>query len=456
MTVALELAVFLTGTRTADLPVSAMGHAAMIIASTLASAACGTGIRSAQIVGAMARERAGTAEASVWFDEGEKLPVVSAIQVNAVLSDAAASDDSDLRNIVHAGTPLTAASLAFAEREAASGEAVLAAIVLGYEAAGRISAAMTPGFKIRGFHGCLGAAFASAVASARILGLSPEQMAQTIALTAVSIGGLATGADTSFSREYHAGLAAMHGANAALAASRGFTGEPAILEAKKGFFEAFGGVDGAAAASVALHELGASWDIDTDMAIKLVPGGHPHHAIAEAAANAAREGDVAEDQVDSITIRRPGMTSLGGPLHPANLIDMAHGPAYFAAAAVADHEFSWAHASPEKIADPAIHRLIDKVRVGPEPTEHLSRYRQGAIVSIRTLDGQTFSSTVFEPNGSAALGVTWNDIDGKYRTLMPASGLPERRIELSLTLLHDFRNLAAVSRLTDLLRKTPA
>jgi 2-methylcitrate dehydratase PrpD len=144
------------------------------------------------------------------------LPVASAIQVNVVLSDTAASDDSDLRNIVHAGTPLTAAALAFAEREGSDGETVLTAIVLGHEAAGRISEAMTPGFKDRGFHGCFGAAFGSAVASARMLKLDAECMAQTIALTAVSIGGLATAADTSVSREYHAGLAAMHGTNAAL------------------------------------------------------------------------------------------------------------------------------------------------------------------------------------------------------------------------------------------------
>jgi 2-methylcitrate dehydratase PrpD len=452
MTLAQELAAFLTETKTADLPAQALEHAAMIIASTIASAAYGTGIESAQIIRAMAQERGGRGDAPVWFDAGEKLPVSSAIQVNAVLSDAAASDDSDLRNIVHAGTPLTAASLAFAEREGASAETVLTAIVLGYEAAGRISEAMTPGFKDRGFHGCLGAAFASAVASARMLALDARQMAQTIALTAVSIGGLATAADTSFSREYHAGLAAMHGANAALAARRGFTGETRILEARKGFFEAFGGVNGAEAGKLATSDLGQSWDIITDMAIKLVPGGHPYHAIAEAAANVTRKAGITAEQIESITIHRPGMTALTGPRHPANLIDMAHSPAYFAAAGAADHGFSWVHASSEKIADPVIHHLIDKVAVGVEPVENLSRYRQGATVTIRTLDGGTHSSTVLEPKGSGALGISWDDLDTKYRTLMPASGLPEREIELSLTMLHDFRNVTDVSRLTGLLR----
>ena len=62
------------------------------------------------------------------------------------------------------------------------------------------------------------------------------------------------------------------------------------------------------------------------------------------------------------------MTKLSGPLHPADLIDMAHSPAYFAAAGVADRAFSWDHASAAKIADPVIHRLIDRVQVGAPPT----------------------------------------------------------------------------------------
>jgi 2-methylcitrate dehydratase PrpD len=451
MTVARQLAGFLTETKTTDLPGQTLEYASMMIASTLASAACGTGIESAQIIRGLAQERSGRADAAVWFDAGDKLPVSAAIQVNAVLSDAAASDDSDLRNIVHAGTPLTAAALAFAEREGANGEAVLTAMVLGYEAAGRISEAITPGFKDRGFHGCLGAAFASGVASARMLKLDAERMAHTIALTAVSIGGLATAADTSVSREYHAGLAAMNGANAALAARRGFLGELRILETHRGFFEAFGGIDGATASEIATRDLGGSWDIVTDMAIKLVPGGHPWHAIGEAAGNAAREAGITPDQIESITIHRPGLTALSGPLHPADLIDMAHSPAYFAAAGAADHGFSWAHASGAKIADPIIHGLIDKVRVGNEPTEDLARYRQGATVTIRTRDGRDITNTVFEPKGSGALDLSWNDIDTKYRTLMPASGLPEREIEMSLALIHDFRGLTNVSRLTNLL-----
>ena len=272
----------------------------MLIASTLASAAWGSGIASSAIIRTLAREHGGTPEASVWFDPGPKLPVAEAARVNAVMSDAAASDDSDLRNIVHAGTTLVATSLAMAERTGASGQDVLAAIVLGYEASGRIGEAVTPGLRTRGFHGCLVSIFAGAVATGRLLGLDAARMAQAIALSATSIGGLMAAANTSVAREYHAGLAALLGVHAALAAQKGYVAEESILETRHGFFEVYGGTHGAGVT----RDLGREWDIITDMAIKLVPGGHPSHALAEAAANAARAGNVSPDEVETITLSR--------------------------------------------------------------------------------------------------------------------------------------------------------
>jgi 2-methylcitrate dehydratase PrpD len=453
MTIARELAEFMARTSPSELPPQAVEHAAMLIASTLASAAFGAGLESAKIIRDLARERGGRTDASLWFHAGPKLPVADAAQVNAVASDAAASDDSDLRNIVHAGTTLVATALAVAERTGTRGEAVLAAIVLGYEAAGRIGEAITPGFRTGGFHGCLVAIFAGAVAAGRLLGLDAPRMAQAIALSATSIGGLAAAANTSLAREYHAGLAAMLGIQAALAAQRGYQAEERILETHHGFFEVYGGVDGATAGANVTRDLGQSWDIVTDMAIKLVPGGHPHHALAEAAATAARDGRVVPDEVESITLSRPGVTSLAGPLHPTDLIGMAHSPAYFLAAGVADQGFSWVHATQAKITDPVIHRLIDKVRVGPPPATHVARYRQGATVTIRTTDGRTSTSTVCVPAGAGMLGIAWADIDAKYRALVPHSGLPDREVEASLAVIHDFRQVENVSALTNLLQR---
>jgi len=437
-----------------DLPDLAIRHAEMLIASTIASAAAGRDIASARIVRALVQEQGGTPEASVWFDAGAKLPVANACRVNALMSDASASDDSDLRTIVHLGTPLTASTLALAERLGSSGKDVLTAMVLGYEVAGRIGEAVMPAYRDRGFHGCVIAIFGAAVAAGRMLGLDARQMTQAIAIASVSMGGLATAADTSVAREYFAGNAALLGMNAALAAQKGYCIEERILETRKGFFDAYGGED----IESVVRDWGMDWDIVTDMAIKLVPGGHPNHTLAEAAANAAREGNVKPEEVEAIVMAKPIDVKLRvGPLKlpthaPKDLVEVAHTPAYFVAAAVADKHFSWVHASQAKIADPVIRGLIDKIQVAEVPAHEAVGFRHGSIVTIKTKDGRTYTGKVAAPRGSGPRGIEWSDVDDKYRTLVSAAGIETRKIDRSLAIIHGLRAAANVTTLTDLLR----
>lgn len=449
MTVARELAAFLTHQRYADLPPKAIDYAQMLISSTIASAALGSTIESSKIIRALELERGGKPDATLWFGAAEKLPVAAAARVNAVMSDAAASDDSDLRNIIHTGTTACATALAVAEKTRASGQDVLAAIVLGIEAAGRINSAMIGGLQTKGFHGCIVAIFAGAVTAARLMKLSDSQTAQAIALSATSMGGLHAAAKTSVAREYHAGLAAMLGVNAAQAAALGFIAEGNILETKLGFFEVYGNKP---ELSQVTRDFGERWSILSDMGIKLVPGGHPHHAVAEAAANAAREGNVSPDDVETITISRPGFQGFTGPQYPTDLIGIAHSPAYFAAAGVADRSFSWAHAFEDKINDPRIRGLLGKVRVADPPTENLERYKSGAIVTIRTRDGRTHSSTVYAPKGAAVLGIEWADVEAKYRALAQYSKLSGDHLEASMKVIRNFREVRSVAELVGLLR----
>ena len=448
MTVAAELAAFVTRQRYAELPPKAIEYAQMLISSTIASAALGSTIESSKIIRALEVERGGKAEATVWFGPADKLPVAAVARVNALMSDAAASDDSDLRNIVHSGTIACAASLAVAEKTGSSGEDVLAAIVLGYEIAGRMNGAMIGGLQVKGFHGCIVAIFAGAVAAGRLMKLTEAQMAQAIALSATSMGGLHAAARTSVAREYHAGLAAMLGVNAAQAAAKGFIAEESILETKLGFLEVYGNEPDVAEVT---RDLGKRWSILTDMGIKLVPGGHPHHAIAEAAANAARAGDVSPDDVATITISRPGFQGFTGPQFPTDLIGIAHSPAYFAAAGVADRDFTWAHAFEDKIMSPAIRGLLGKVRVAAPPTENLERYKSGAVVTITTRDGKSHSSTVYAPKGAAMLGIEWSDVEAKYRALAPYAKLSGDNLEASMKVIRGFRELRQVSELVSLL-----
>src|SRR5437867_5095833 len=302
---ALRLAQLLNRTRFGDLPPNAIEHAKMIIASTLASAAPGSRIDSARIVRELAKERGGKPEATVWFD-GAKLPVADAARVNAMLSDAAASDDSDLRNVAHTGTTLTSVGLAIGERIGATGEDLLSAIVTGYEAAGRIGE--TLGDNRQGFHASVIVAFGGVVAAAKLLGLSDEQMAHAIGLTATTMGGLAIGTN-SWAREYQAGNAALCAVNAAMAAGRGCTVNEDMLQAPRGFLAVFSG--GKVDTRKLTLDLGKEWDIVTHMAIKLVPGAHAFHPAVEAAVNVARQSGVPPEDVARILVTGPQIRTIG-------------------------------------------------------------------------------------------------------------------------------------------------
>ena len=113
-----------------DLPPLTFERAKMSLASTLASASAGYEIASARIVRGIEQSAGGRPCAMVWFDDA-CLPADRAARVNAVASDAAACDDSDMRSIAHIGTVATAAGLAVGQEAGACGRDILAAMVLG-------------------------------------------------------------------------------------------------------------------------------------------------------------------------------------------------------------------------------------------------------------------------------------------------------------------------------------
>jgi 2-methylcitrate dehydratase PrpD len=443
----LALSRILNRTRFGDLPPLAIEHAKIIIASTLASAASGSPIASARIVRDLAKEHGGKPDAPIWFD-GARLPVHEVARVNAILSDAAASDDSDIRNTAHAGTTLASTGLAIAERTGASGQDVLCAIVTGYEAAGRIGDARRGG--IGGVHASQIVAFGGAVAAARLLKLTDEQMAHAIGMAAITMGGLSIGTN-SWAREYMGANAALCGVNAALAAGRGFTVNEDILEAPGGFLAVFGGGTSDKTVAERLTRAPGEWDIVKYLAVKLVPGAHPFSSLVEAAVNAARQASVPPDEVARILVSGQNRT-VGGSRTPRDLVEAIHSLPYFLASAVADKDFSWIHATEAKIHSPIVARLMQLVDVDPSPSSMRYTWGWGGTVTIVTRSGARLTSTVDAPRGSAPRGIEWSDVDAKYRSLMPTSRLPARRIEETLNVIHRFDQVKHVSELTGLLK----
>jgi 2-methylcitrate dehydratase PrpD len=185
-----------------------------------------------------------------------------------------------------------------------------------------------------------------------------------------------------------------------------------------------------------------------------MPGGHPFHAIAEAAATAAIEGNVDPSEVQTSTISAAQMRDWHSKTHPRDLIGAAHSVVYFVAASVADRRFDWEHMTAAKMTDPLITQLQDKVIFDPHPTPLPDRFthRHGGTVIIQMKSGAIHKSTCVSARGSGMRGIDWADVDHKYHQLMPLSNLSDQKIKDSLSVIHEFEKIKTADQLTSLLK----
>ena len=167
-----------------------------------------------------------------------------------------------------------------------------------------------------------------------MLGLTVEQMAHALALTATTMGGILIGTD-SWAREYMAGNAALTAVQSALAAQRGFTANPDLLEGKGGLLDTFG--NNTVDLDAVVRPLQAPWDIERFLAIKLVPGAHALHSSLEAAIEASKQANVPAGEIARIIHSGPAKTSITyEPRVPTDMVEAIHSLPYFLATGVAD------------------------------------------------------------------------------------------------------------------------
>src|SRR3989338_2836557 len=177
---------------------------------------------------------------------GERWPAQAP---QAVLANGTMAHAFELDNVrqpgagVHPGATAFLPSLAIAEEKRADGKALLTAFVAGCEVMSRIGVAAGNSLEKRGFHAPgLTGTFGSAVAAARLLGLSERQMVNALGIAGSYSGGLLEFSrcqEGAMVKRLHLGKAAEGGVTAALLAQRGFAGPESVLEGKFGFLKTF-------------------------------------------------------------------------------------------------------------------------------------------------------------------------------------------------------------------------
>ena len=355
---------------------------------------------------------------------GRNLPASlrAAALINATASHTIEFDDIFRDAVYHPGCPVIGAALAAAQAKGADGEALLRAIVVGYEVSTRIGVAVQPSH-YRFWHttGTIGT-FGAAAAVASILKLDAGRTAHAIA----NAGTFAAALQQAFrsdamSKPLHAGHAADAGAMAALGAAKGVTGALDVLEGEAGFGAA---MSTNADWSKATDGLGTRYNI-TQMTFKNHGCcGHAFAAIDGALALQRAHG-FSHDQVARITVGGYRATlEVTGRNQVATAFEGRFSTPFTVATALVHGNVRLAAFEPARLADPATQALMAKTTVVLDPgCDAAFPGARSAIVTIELADGRTLRHHQTTRHGDPDDPLTDAELTDKFHELAtPAIG----------------------------------
>lgn len=333
--------------------------------------------------------------------------------------------------------------LAVAEWSDAGGAEALTAIALAYE----LHHALFQAARVftKGLDHPLYTAVASAAAAARLLRLPRAQTAHAVslALTANLALGATRRGELSMWKGCAGANAARNGVFAALAAGEGMTGPDAPFEGAHGLMD----LVGCFALGPLADSSGAFRILATDMK-SLVTEYHAQGPIGAALALRAGLEVGAIERVDIHTYAFAYKEIGSGPekWRPKTRETADHSLPYQVAAVLLDGAFSDAMFAPERLTDPRILALADRIRVHEDPA--LSARLPDAFpcrVEITTADGRVHRAGLHYPRGHHADPMSDAEVAGKFRDL---AGRRLADVDRALDVLW---NAERASRISDLL-----
>src|SRR5882757_5219737 len=231
------LAAFVAETR--DTPETTLEPAKNLILDTVGVALAAAGRPIGAINCGHVAEAPGESATATVLGSGLKAAPEAAALANGTLANALDFDDGS-----HLSTHILPVALALAEHHRLSGRAVLEAFIVAYEAGARLTQLIDFKRRQQGgpthrgwWHVGLVGPIAAAMTASRLLGFDRQQTATAISIATCSSGGFRRNMGT-MAKALHSGLAARAGIEAAVLARRGFTADPAVIEAPLGFLQA--------------------------------------------------------------------------------------------------------------------------------------------------------------------------------------------------------------------------
>jgi 2-methylcitrate dehydratase PrpD len=377
-----------------------------------------------------------------------------AILLNGTLAHGLDFDDTHAPSVTHASAAVIPTVLALGEANGLDGRAVVTAAVAGYEAIARLGMAAPAAFHTRGWHATsVCGTFAAALAAGVCERLDRGRLTAALGIA----GSFASGvmeylSDGSWVKRLHPGWSGQAGATAAALAGAGFPGPATILEGRYGLYRTFVDLE---PDPRPFDTLGQRWET-LNTGFKPYPACHYLHAFLDCALSLREAHGLEAAAIDAIECLVPptGMPLVAEPrdakLRPRTTYDAQFSLPYSVAAAFVDGRVDLDTYAAERLGDPRILALADRVVCRPDPDTTFPRGFPG-WVRVRTADGRTLETREPDGRGGPARPLPERAIVEKFRAnagrVLPAARVSEiERAALALDTLADLRALMPLCR----------
>lgn len=425
-----DLARFSATLQFGDIPAEVIDHIKLSILDSIGVCLHGVTLPWTRHVQDMVEAEGARAEASI-FGSGKKTSAANAVLVNSTAGHAFELDDIHKESIIHPGSLALPVALALAEAQGScSGQALITAIVAGYEVGARVGNAATVRLLLNGFHpqGTSGA-FVAAATAARMLDLDPDQTLHCLGIVGSQAGGLMAAQEGAMVKRLHSGRAAQSGIYSAQLARRGFTGVEDVLEA------AYGGYlvthsDNPAPEKLTAG-LGTMWEV-SNVGFKPYAAVTSIHTALDALLQIMRDNGLSADDIAAVDVAISEATYVHCAWeYKAQGLTAAQMNLYFGLAMIAiDGNAFVEQYREDRLQDPAVLDFIGRItaRIDPEIEAMGAAFRHAARVSVRTQDGRTLDAEILNRRGSAENPLSADDVERKFRDVV-RSCLPAAQID---------------------------
>jgi len=396
-----QLAQWVVGLRYEDLPPAVVDRARSVTLHGLASVLLGSQSPiGQQAVKLIVEEEAGVKHGATIMVDGITVTRGGAAFANSEMAMAGGKWDT-FRMLTHPGTSIIPGAFVAAETAGASGRDFIVGLAAGYEVMERLAADFIPTVMARGFHaGVVFGIFGPAVAAAKILKFTEEQVNSTIALCASLASGNLEGA-RSGGRALREGASVRNAMLAVALARQGHVGGETVLEGDAGFYHAYAGNnrgqltysfvgDTRTSLDKITADLGKEWIfLETILRIYHTAGYNIAHV--DVTAKLCEEHGITYENVDRVEAVVNWLeTQYPSPAFPSRREDLetrAGSTAYFTAYGVVKRGLPalWKQTGP---GDPP--EVLDLMkRVTLIPSHHMTLF--GPRITIFTKDGKSYT-----------------------------------------------------------------